>query len=117
MVDAYHITLSSRAYSILQRGILSCKDIPEITRGLGPWLNEENYYDLFFDKPPVFITFNVKEAIEQMGYRGSIDQWVVAVIDTTGLEVKDGFHPWESFTDYIPAECIKRFDPLSNFLK
>jgi hypothetical protein len=117
MVNAYHITLSSRAYSILQRGILSCKDIPEVTRGLGPKLNKENYYDLLYDKPPVFITFCVKEAIEQMGYYGSVDQWVVAVIDATNLNVKEGLFPWESIADYIPAECIKRFEPLSNFLK
>lgn len=116
MSDAYHITLSSRAYSILQRGILSCKDIPEVTRGLGPNLDKENYYDLLYEKPPVFITFDVKEAVEEMGYRGPIDQWIVAVIDTTGLDIKDGLFSWESITDYIPAERIRRFEPLSNFL-
>lgn len=117
MVDAYHITFSSRAYSILQRGVLSYKDIPhEITRGLGPSLNKENYYDLMYQKPPVFITFNVKEAVEEMGYRGSVDQLVVAVIDATKLKINEGLFPWESVTDYIPSECIRRFEPLSNFL-
>ena len=120
MVDAYHITKVENRESILMKGIVS--GIKLVTsdldgrRGLAGRVRNCGY-DNLYGFHPVFITFNPVEAISTMGYRGSADEWCVAIIDATSLQHKPGRFPWESVTDYIPAEYIKRFEPLSNFLK
>jgi hypothetical protein len=119
MVEAYHITKVENRESILMKGIVP--GIKLITnnlddrRGLAGRIRNCSY-DTFYGFYPVFITFNPVEAISTMGYRGSVDEWCVAIIDATNLNVKQGLFPWESVTNYIPSECIRRFEPLSNFL-
>lgn len=120
MINAYHITKAENRESILMKGIVPGIKILrgdlDFQRGLGIPIRSCGY-DKLYGFHPVFITFNPVEAISIMGYRGSADEWCVAVINATNLQHKPGRFSWESITDYVPADCIKRFEPLTNFLK
>lgn len=110
---AYHITRRDYVGTILRKGIL-----PFDKLNIGRYNNHRGMstprpsqaYISRYGYVPVFLTLNVKEAVDKMGVRGKHDDWCV-------LEVDCDYHPgvfsFERLTRMVTPDQIKTVKPLS----
>lgn len=113
---AYHITKKDYVYSILEHGILPCDRIPSGAysghRGMSLPINK-THYESIYGFNPVFLTLDVKEAVERMGVRGQISEWCVIECDT---DFSYGQFSFERLTKEVTPRQIRHIKCLSGWL-